>query len=128
MCFTSCNVYKTTTVEANNHNKKDIWVKAFKQRVFYECLKGSFENKELFELIRMEDFFDTTDYLSFPSIDKARVISKSFIKTIPKWVSHCDDCKEEQYKKPIFSYCLNYYVSPKLDSIAKMEYIKMKKG
>ena len=121
----SCNNLKNNDNSKVLITKENIKLKeAFKKRVFYECLKISFENKEIFKQIREEDFFDTSNYLTFKALDKAKELALECQKRIPKWQAKCDTCKVKVYKKPIFSYCLEYFKSKELDSITNSVFKK----
>lgn len=117
----SCKGIKNPIYDRNN-SSKEKWIRAFKEEVFYECLKSNFKNDSIFILIRKEDFFDSSDFLTFPVIDKTKTIANEYMKTIPKWEAHNDNPNESIYKKPTFSYCLEYFKSKKLDSIARSTY------
>lgn len=111
-----------------DYNKSDNpWIEAFKDNVFFACLKESYKNDTIFKLIDNRDAFNPYDGLSLDDLNKTKELAKKLVNNMPK-AAMCENCKEgENY---YMSNSLHYYASKELDSIAKEEYknhLKMQK-
>lgn len=125
LIFSSCESYKRTKFDYNKSNNP--WVEAFKDNVFFACLKESYKNDTIFKLIDNRDAFNPYDGLSLDDLNKTKELAKKLVNNMPK-AAMCENCKEgENY---YMSNSLHYYASRELDSIAKEEYknhLKMQK-
>lgn len=95
------------------------WITAYKQCVFYACIKEGYKNDSIFALMHKEDVFIGSHGLSFPIIDRAHLLGKKIAKDIevPFYIPPVD-----LQLRNISSTCLRYYESRELDSIAREEY------
>ncbi|WP_396179773.1 hypothetical protein [Flavobacterium sp.] len=100
------------------------WITAYKDNVFYSCIREGYKNDSIWLLMDKEDWFNTYDAIDFTDLDTAMIIGKKVIKDLPNEVyfnsqeffSENDKSKHKNY---ISSTCLHYYISRELDSIAK---------
>lgn len=60
------------------------WITAYKDEVFYSCIKEGYKNDSIWILMNEEDLFNPYDEMSFSSIDKAKAIGKEIIKIFLK--------------------------------------------
>lgn len=120
----SNNVHKR---ERFNYNtSSNPWIVAYKDNVFYECLKEGYKNDSIYNLMLQKDLFNPYNEIPFSQIDSARVLGRKIILNMPPAI-FCDDC-EVTGKNYISANCLHYYASFELDSIARLEYKKYING
>lgn len=125
--FSSCGTYKRSKFEYQFGEKRAEWINMYKTEMFFTCLRKSYENPAIFNLIAKEDLQVPYEPI-LSEYDKINLLSTKIIKNIPKPIyPNWDDCtekeKQEQLKKNYFcATCLNYYASSELDSIAKKAY------
>ena len=113
-CLSSCSKNNYQKFDYNKSNNP--WVEAFKDNVFFACLKESYQNDTIFELIEKRDAFNPYDGLSLDDINKTKELAKHLVNNIPK-PAMCENCKEgENY---YMANSLHYYASRDLDSIEK---------
>jgi len=97
---------------------KNPWVGAFKDQVFFECLRVSYKNDTIFKLIEQKDAFNPYDGLSQAALNKAEELARNFVKNMPP--ATCEDCTgDDNY---YMANSLHYYNSKDLDMIAREEY------
>ncbi len=102
-------------------------VTLFKEEVFVECLKESYQNDTIFKLISKKDISGSHDFIVWiTEIEIARKLGREFADNIPDPEYKFDDYKIGQ--KYYMSSCLKYYASRELDSIAQIEYKKYLKN
>lgn len=122
-CFCSCS---KNTFEKFNYNKSENpWITAYKDNVFFECLKESYKNDSIFSLIEKKDALNPYDGLTLDDLNQTKKLGQDIIKNIPK-PSMCENCKDDV--NYYMSNCLHYYNSRELDSIAKRAYQEYLKG
>ena len=97
------------------------WIDAFKDQVFFNCLRESYSDRKVFEIIEKYDAFNPYDGLDSENIILAKKLGEEISKNIPPPIM-CDGCKGGQ--NYFMATCLHYYASKELDSIAKAEYKK----
>ncbi|MCD0466251.1 hypothetical protein [Flavobacterium sp. ENC] len=117
LCFCSCgkNSYEKFSYTKSNNP----WITAYKDNVFFACLKESYKNDSIYELIEQKDALNPYDGLSLKALNETRKMGQNIVKNMPK-PKMCENCKEgENY---YMSNCLHYYASRELDSIAKSAY------
>lgn len=103
------------------------WITAYKDNVFYSCIREGYKNDSIWILMDKEDWFNTYDAIDLLDIDSTILIGQKVIKNLPKEVyfnsqefpSANDISKHKNY---ISSTCLHYYISRELDSIAKQAF------
>lgn len=119
----SCSVKKKQIYTDKQH---ETWVTLFKEEVFVECLKESYQNDTIFKLISKKDISGSHDFIVWiTEIEIARKLGREFADNIP------DPEYKFDYKigqKYYMSSCLKYYASRELDSIAQIEYKKYLKN
>lgn len=116
----SCSLKKNQT---STDKQQETWVTLFKEEVFVECLKESYQNDTIFKLIRKKDISGSDDFIVWiTEIEIARKLGREFALNIPDPEYKFDDYKIGQ--KYYMSSCLRYYASRELDSIAHVEYRK----
>lgn len=106
----------------NYKNVQNPWINSFKETVFIECLKQSYDNDTILILIGKKDLLNTYDEIDFSDLHNAKRIGKNVAVNIPNPEYKFDDYKIGQ--KYYMSTCLRYYASKELDSIANVEYKK----
>ncbi|MGC4129390.1 MAG: hypothetical protein QM564_07475 [Bergeyella sp.] len=114
-------IYSCSTLESFNYNQsKNPWENAFKDHVFFKCIKESYKNDSIiFRKLTTPDLFNPYDGISIEEIKLAEKIGKEIITKIPP-PKMCEECnKGENY---YMANCLHYYKSKNLDSIAKKLY------
>lgn len=125
--------YLTFTIScSSNHQEKKVnysqWKQDFKDRTLEKCLLVGYEEKSLIQKINNIDrsiynpiaitfFDDKIDFILKPVVLKMKIDS---LKSLNK-------ASEAKAGKNVFSTCLNFYNSKKLDSITKVEAKKWKK-
>lgn len=116
----SCSVKKK---QIYTDKQQETWVTLFKEEVFVECLKESYQNDTIFKLISKKDISGSHDFIVWiTEIEIARKLGREFAVNIPDPEYKFDDYKIGQ--KYYMSTCLRYYASRELDSIAIFEYKK----
>jgi|SRR5690606_20680871 len=102
----------------------NAWITAYKDEVFYSCIREGYKNDSIWLLMKKEDWFNPYDGIDFEDIDTAMIIGKKIIQDLPKETYfnseeffHEED--ESKHKNYISATCLHYYISRELDSIAK---------
>jgi len=104
-------------------NGPNAWINAFKDQMFFACLRESYSNDSIYKMIEKHDALNPYDGLNLESLDKAKALGKSIIKNIPP-PAMCESCNNgENY---FMADCLHYYKSRELDSIAHTEFKKFK--
>lgn len=121
ICFFICSCSINRRENFDYQKSNNAWIMAYKDYVFYECLKEGIQNDTLFMIMKKRDLFNPYDEIDFSEIDSARLLGIEIIKNMPKpW--HCDDCDgNENY---ISANCLHYYASKDLDIEARAAYKK----
>ncbi|MGB1268675.1 MAG: hypothetical protein ACPG45_02975 [Flavobacteriaceae bacterium] len=116
--FSCATKHERPTYRFDSKTSEHGWVVAYKQHVFYSCLKEGYQNDSIFILMRKEDSFNAYQ-LGFPMIDRARLLGKKIAKDIkvPFYIAPVDP----QLRNISFT-CLCFYDSRELDSIARAEY------
>ncbi len=97
------------------------WINAFKDNVFFQCLKESYKGDSIFKMIEKKDAFNPYDGLSLEAIEMSRELAKNFVKNMPPPVM-CENCESGQ--NYYMARSLHYYSSKELDNIAKKLYKK----
>lgn len=115
---------KTTYPKFGYNVSESPYKDAFKDQVFFACLRESYNNPELFKLIEQKDMYNPYDGLSLESRELAKRLAKELVQNIPKPVM-CEDCREG--RNYYMAVSLHYYANRELDSIADMEYKKFVK-
>lgn len=100
------------------------WITAYKDNVFYSCIRDGYKNDSIWLLMDKEDWFSTYDAIDLLDIDSAVVIGQKAIKNLPEEVyfnsqEFSSDKDKSKHKNYISATCLHYYISRELDSIAK---------
>lgn len=125
-CFCSCS--KNAYQKFDYNNTDNPWITAYKDNVFFSCLRESYKNENVFKLIEQKDALNPYDGLSLEDLQKSKELGTNLSANIPKPIM-CENCKEgDNY---YMSNCLHYYISKELDSIAKKAYknhLKMEKA
>ncbi|MBP4139413.1 hypothetical protein [Flavobacterium geliluteum] len=122
LCFCSCGKGNYQTFDYNK--SKNPWITAYKDNVFFACLKESYKNDSIFILIEEKDALNPYDGLSLDDLNETKKLGSNIIKNIPEPIM-CENCKEGV--NYYMSNCLHYYNSKELDSIAKKAYGEYKK-
>lgn len=117
LLFCSCS--KSTYQNFDYNKSKNPWITAYKDNVFFACLKESYKNDSIFKLIEKKDALNPYDGLNAEDLNKTKKLGIDIIKKIPK-PSMCENFKEEV--NYYMSNCLHYYNSKELNSIAKKAY------
>ena len=123
LIFCSCS--KSNYQEFNYNKSANPWITAYKDNVFFACLKESYKNDSIFKLIEEKDALNPYDGLSLDDLNKTKKLGSNIIKNIPK-PSMCENCKEGV--NYYMANCLHYYNSRELDSIVKEAYKKYLKA
>lgn len=116
--------------EGSEYGKvSNSWITAYKDNVFYSCIREGYKNDTIWLLMDKEDWFNTYDAIDFADIDTAIVIGKKIIRDLPKEIyfnseEFFNEHDESKHKNYISSTCLHYYISRELDSIAKEAFKK----
>ncbi|MFW0736699.1 hypothetical protein [Flavobacterium sp. T12S277] len=116
-CFCSCS--KNTFPKFDYNESNNPWIDAYKDNVFFSCLKESYKNDSIFKLIERKDALNPYDGLSLQDLEKTRHLGMNLSTNIPKPIL-CENCKEGN--NYYMSNCLHYYISKELDSIANKAY------
>lgn len=100
------------------------WITAYKDEVFYSCIREGYKNDSIWLLMSKEDWFNPYDGIDLADIDTAIVIGKKIIQDLPKETYFNSEeffyeKDESKHKNYISATCLHYYISRELDSIAK---------
>ncbi|MFA5556036.1 MAG: hypothetical protein WCY06_05840 [Flavobacteriaceae bacterium] len=100
------------------------WITAYKDAVFYSCIREGYKNDSIWFLMSKEDWFNPYDGIDFVDIDTAMIIGKKIIQDLPKETYFNSEeffyeKDESKHKNYISATCLHYYTSRELDSIAK---------
>lgn len=116
--FFSCNSQKETTGEQLTQNQKEAFIHFFKVQSYCYCLSHSYENKQIMELIAREDLQGSYDGIAHPVIlRKANSLGyEASLGIKPQTYPDFEN------KKRITEGCLNFYVSKRLDSVARALY------
>lgn len=121
---------KPTILEYNNSNfvKEDILINEFKGLVFKSCIKYGFNNSdEIKSLHKNEKSYvaeirfsnlDTYKYIDTLAIQINAKISQDSILSFNKYKSD-SGMYDYMIGKKVYHYCLKYYASSELDSIAR---------
>lgn len=117
-----CSCKSTSTLSKFDYNHdSEAWITAFKDQMFFACLKESHPNDTIFNLISKRDAFNPYEGLGLTNSNKAKELGKKIIQNIPP-PKMCEGCKDG--KNYYMANCLHYYKSKDLDSIANSEYKK----
>lgn len=115
---------------ANHHypkfdydNGPNPWINAFKDKVFLNILKESYQSDTIFKLIEKKDAFVPYDGLGLEAIQQAKKIAINLVKNMPP-PSLCENCLNGM--NYYMANALHYYRSMQLDLIARKEYKKYK--
>ncbi|WP_343618027.1 hypothetical protein, partial [Flavobacterium sp.] len=79
ICLSSCSGYQKFDYNKSNNP----WITAFKDNVFFSCLKEGYQSDTIFQLLEQKDAFNPYDGLSLDAINETRRIAKEFIKNMP---------------------------------------------
>lgn len=122
--FSSCTVNKLPRFDYINGSNP--WIDAFKDRVFVNCLKHSYNNDSVFIIINKKDVYINPydgfyDYLEADKIKFLDSLGNSIPLHIPPPTGLVEGVGARNF---YMCNCLHYYASRELDSIAKKEYKK----
>jgi hypothetical protein len=117
--FYFCSCSKNTFPKFDYNKSDNPWIDAYKDNVFFSCLKESYKNDSIFKLIEKKDGLNPYDGLSLEDLEKTRYLGINLSTNISKPIL-CDNCKEGN--NYYMANCLHYYISKELDSIAKKAY------
>ncbi|MDP5201336.1 hypothetical protein [Flavobacterium sp. DG2-3] len=127
LCF-FCSCSKSIYQKFNYNYSVNPWIAAYKDNVFFSCLRESYKNDSIFKIIEQRDALNPYDGLSLDDLRRARELGVTLSTNISKPIL-CENCKEgDNY---YMANCLHYYISKELDSIAKKAYrnhLKMEKS
>lgn len=118
--YSSCTCYKRESFKYEN--VKNPWINSYKEYVFIECVKQSYNNDSILFLFPIKDLLNTYDGIAFTDIESAKSLGQKVAINIPDPSYKFDDYQAGQ--KYYVSSCLRYYASSELDSIALVEYKK----
>jgi len=109
---------------SSNDTRDDPWIKAFKDRVFESCLRGSYKNDTIFHLIEQEDIFNPYEgiYIFDNTVHLADSAGRAAASQIRP--TGYGDYEGKNY---FMSSCLLYYTSKELDAFARKEFENYKK-
>ncbi|MES2487935.1 MAG: hypothetical protein V4581_18555 [Bacteroidota bacterium] len=124
----SCNTTYKRELFTYNQNEKQIWIDSYKYEVFYGCMKEGLGNDSLRIVLQNKDLFNKNANADLALSEEARELGKKVINQMPKPYIKIDKGDEALMDKNFLSYyCLQYYASRQLDSIANAEYAKYTK-
>ena len=122
-CLLSCSPTSKKKSGFDYQTSDNPWIDAFKDQVFFACLKESYPNDSIFRLIEKRDVFNPYDGLNPENLEKAKHLGQFLSQNIPP-ASMCEGCADGQ--NYYMATCLHYYASSELDSIARAQYRKYK--
>ena len=104
------------------------WKKEFKERAFCVCLLKGYENNDVQKFIVQNDktYYSGIGIAIFDPALKP-IIQQEVEQMKKDSVASIEKVGEAAVGKRIFSHCLNFYKSKRLDSIARKEVPKWKK-
>lgn len=119
MLMTGCS---PQTYQHFDYNKSsNPWIDAFKDQVFFSCLREGYKSDSLFNAIEKKDALNPYDGLELEALNLARSLGKTLVKNMQP-PSMCDGCKTGM--NYYMANALHYYNSKELDSIAHKAYKK----
>lgn len=104
------------------NREKKLWVDTYKKTAYYECLKESYNNDTIFNLIQNQDVLFINENIDFKTLDKIRILGHEASMNAKAPIYKYDDYKEGQ--KDFMSNCLDFYNSDELEKKAIEAYKK----
>ena len=128
VAITSCSAQKKSLREERRSWGFKNWEKEFKERAFCQCLLQGYENNDVQKFIVQNDksYYSGIGIAIFDPALKP-IIQQEGEQIKKDSIASIQNVGEAAVGKRIFSHCLNFYKSKRLDSITKKEVPKWKK-